>query len=159
MTRDAEATARLILETLPQIMQTVQANIRKADHPMPPMSHFRALKLLRHLGPMPLSDLAQNCQVSMPTMSHTVTVLTNHGFVDRVPDPADRRRVEISLTPAGGDIVAAMERHMLELVAGQLDRMPDDDLHKVREGFEALARMSEGQRAGSAGPAPEGETA
>ena len=59
-----------------------------------------ALHLLE-LGFDSQSDLARMAQVEPQTMSGTVDRLVREGLVTRTPDPADRRRHVLAITPEG----------------------------------------------------------
>jgi DNA-binding MarR family transcriptional regulator len=62
---------------------------------------FRTLAFLsRHPGSS-LSAAAEFIGLTLPTMSVLIEGLVQRGLVDRVPDRIDRRRVLLSLTPAG----------------------------------------------------------
>ncbi|MFI7070017.1 MarR family winged helix-turn-helix transcriptional regulator [Micromonospora sediminicola] len=50
-------------------------------------------------GPMPASILAQACGISPNALTTVVDRLAERGLVERVKDPADRRRVLVRLTP------------------------------------------------------------
>jgi DNA-binding MarR family transcriptional regulator len=145
MTDSPQSTARLVLETLPALMQSVQSEMRNVDHPMPPMPHYRVLKLLHDSGPLALGDLATPCKVSAPTMSHTVSVMANNGFVERVSDPDDRRKVEVSLTPEGAETLERMQQKMIDLLASFFESFSPGDLEAVTKGFEVLGRVAREQ--------------
>lgn len=53
------------------------------------------------LGIHSQTDLARVAQVEAQTMSRTVDRLEREGLVTRAPDPADRRRHIVAMTPAG----------------------------------------------------------
>ena len=69
-----------------------------------------ALGELSDSGPVRLNDLAERMNVSPPTASRAVDVLHELGLVERVEDPADRRALNIDLTPAGKRMFAAHRR-------------------------------------------------
>src|SRR5687767_3257244 len=52
-------------------------------------------------GASAAANLADKLAVSRPTVTATVDWLEGRGFVSRTPDPDDRRRAAIALTPAG----------------------------------------------------------
>jgi DNA-binding MarR family transcriptional regulator len=52
-------------------------------------------------GPMSLSALAEAVRVDAPYATLIVDSLEERGLVERRPDPADRRRKLVALTPAG----------------------------------------------------------
>ena len=52
-------------------------------------------------GPMSLSELAEAVRVDAPYATLIVDNLEERGLVERRPDPADRRRKLVALTPEG----------------------------------------------------------
>jgi len=65
-------------------------------------------------GPLSLSGLAEAIGVDAPYATLIVDSLEERGLVERQPDPADRRRKLVSLTPAGREAVARVLRIQLE---------------------------------------------
>lgn len=64
-------------------------------------------------GPVAQKDLAAHAHVEVQTMSRTIERMEREGHVERTVDPGDRRRLFVSLTPAG---TAAWQRaHALEV--------------------------------------------
>ena len=86
---------------------------------------FDVLAALRRAGePYQLSPgrLLRETLVTSGTMTNRVDRLTARGYVERHPDPADRRGVIVRLTPAGRTAVdAAFE----ELLAAEADLLAD----------------------------------
>ena len=70
---------------------------------------FRALEWLAE-GPLSLSQLADAVQVDAPYATLIVDTLEQRGLVERRPDPADRRRKLVALTPAGTAAADAARR-------------------------------------------------
>lgn len=65
-------------------------------------------------GPLSLSGLAEAVGVDAPYATLIVDSLEQRGLVERQPDPADRRRKLVTLTPAGRDAVARVLKIQLE---------------------------------------------
>lgn len=66
------------------------------------LSHFIVLNhLVRLSGDRTPLQIATALQVTKATMTHTLSVLTRHGFVEVVPNPKDGRSKLVRLTPAG----------------------------------------------------------
>jgi len=65
-------------------------------------------------GPLSLSGLAEAVGVDAPYATLIVDSLEERGLVERQPDPADRRRKLVTLTPAGRDAVTQVLRIQLE---------------------------------------------
>ncbi len=59
------------------------------------------LRQLAEAGPVRSGELAARLQVEAPHVSRQVHRLRQAGYVDRVPDPDDRRAQLIELTPSG----------------------------------------------------------
>ena len=92
-------------------------------------------------GPVKQVDLAEPVLGDPPNVSRLVDALVERGLVQRAPDPADRRRWAVSLTPEGrerterllGHTVAERERVFaglseaeLAAFATALDRIDDN---------------------------------
>jgi len=83
------------------------------------------LELLVTLGQAPppeplVGALARELAVTQPTATDSLRSLEDKGLVTRGPDPTDRRRTTVALTPAGTavlDQVATADRTMLDAVA------------------------------------------
>ena len=58
--------------------------------------------------PLSLSGLAEALGVDAPYATLIVDTLEERGLVERHPDPADRRRKQVELTPAGREAAARM---------------------------------------------------
>jgi DNA-binding MarR family transcriptional regulator len=71
------------------------------DGPAMTSTQRLALVELATGGALRLSDLAARLGVSAPTASRSVDGLVELGLVERRPDPADRRAVQIDVTQAG----------------------------------------------------------
>ena len=80
---------------------------------------------LHHLadGPKSQRQLAGLCRVTDQTMSRTIDHLTRSGHVERRPDPQDRRRTSVKITPSGRRALTAARRAEREsdLLLGAVD--------------------------------------
>ncbi|WP_257309060.1 MarR family winged helix-turn-helix transcriptional regulator [Geothrix fuzhouensis] len=64
-----------------------------------------ALWELSRSGPMGLKDLAERMYLNPSTVVGVVDRLVEKGLVARDPDPSDRRRVSLDLTPRGSELL------------------------------------------------------
>lgn len=71
-------------------------------------SQFGVLEALYHLGPMPVGQLGDKILKSSGNMTLVVDNLVKRGLVSRNRRHDDRRRIDISLTDDGRDLVAAI---------------------------------------------------
>jgi DNA-binding MarR family transcriptional regulator len=112
---------------LMQLLSRVPARMRRyqesaAPSVSPPLSprHVAALQQLRD-GPITVSELAGRLELTLPTVSGVLADLDRAGFVERRPDPADRRRTIAQISP--GQAVAV--RQWLDGAANPLARVLD----------------------------------
>ena len=96
-------------------------------------------------GPLSLSGIAEAVGVDAPYATLIVDTLEEHRLVERRPDPVDRRRKLVSLTPEGKEAVARVIRIQRQpppgfanLTAAELDTL-EELMRRVTSGRPALA--------------------
>ncbi len=112
-----------------------------ADHGLEP-SEFDVLSALRRAGhPYRLSpgQLVQETLVTSGTMTHRVDRLLAKGLVDRQPDPADRRGVQVGLTDAGRTAVDGALDALLESERALLADLPQPGREAVASALRTLS--------------------
>jgi DNA-binding MarR family transcriptional regulator len=72
-------------------------------------SHSRALSVLLHHGVMRLSELSDHLHIAARSTTEVVDALEARGFVQRRPDPDDRRATLVALTDQGTRAGAAIK--------------------------------------------------
>jgi DNA-binding MarR family transcriptional regulator len=98
------------LEDFTRALRTVRGRFNRA--PLDPelsTSQFHLLEPLAESdGPLAMCALAEAADVAPPTATRMIDGLVKRGLAERMrPESGDRRRVEITLTPAGRELVAA----------------------------------------------------
>ena len=68
----------------------------------------------RQSMPLTMGDLSRILGVPFSTATRTVDWLVNNSYMQRLPDPEDRRVVRIELTAAGKELSGAMNDLLLE---------------------------------------------
>jgi DNA-binding MarR family transcriptional regulator len=67
-------------------------------------------KVFEHIGTgMHVQEMAERAQVTKQSMAELVLHLERYGYLERVPDPLDRRAKIVRLTNRGGEAVAMAE--------------------------------------------------
>jgi DNA-binding MarR family transcriptional regulator len=79
-----------------------------------------ALFELKASDSLRLNELAERIVTSPPTASRAVDGLVALGFVERVPDPADRRAIQIRVTDYGRSRVAERVARVAETLGPAL---------------------------------------
>jgi DNA-binding MarR family transcriptional regulator len=102
---------------------------------------FDVLSALRRAGaPYRLSPGALLTQTldTIGTMTNRIDRLVEHGLVERLPSPDDRRGVLVQLTDAGRARVDAAFSDLLDVERGLLEGLPPDDRDRLADLLRAL---------------------
>ena len=124
--KDASQTeAQELLHVVMLVMQSVSAEMRCSRRHLEPTQMGSLMKIAA--GPCTMTDLARHKAVSLSTISKSVSMLVQRGWVERWVDKHDRRQTLVRLTATGRrtltDIQRRAERHVAEklspLAAGE----------------------------------------
>ncbi|MCV7372479.1 MarR family transcriptional regulator [Mycolicibacterium arabiense] len=104
-----------------------------------PFSRIRVLRRLARKA-MSLREIAEATMMDAPAATVAINDLEDRGLVVRTPDPADRRSKLVSLTQAGCDVVARIDR-VEDPAPPSIAALSDDDLRALRD---VLAKLTAG---------------
>lgn len=76
-------------------------------------TQFAAMARLAELGPVSQNQLGRATSMDAATIKGVVDRLARQGLVETLPDPSDRRRLTVALTPAGQALFEARRRDAL----------------------------------------------
>ena len=85
-----------------------------------------------------VSELARRAQVTKQSMAELVTHLERHGYVERVPDPADRRAKLVRATPRGREVYAIAREFVAETEREWTRLLGEEKMRTLRELLEEL---------------------
>jgi len=77
--------------------------------------HYALLTTLEEVGPGSQAALSDGSAVDRGDLVATIDELVEQGLVERTPDPTDRRRNVVSITPAGKRHLRKLERLVARL--------------------------------------------
>jgi len=117
-------------------MGALSASLREKDDSLHP-AQMQVLMMM-HAGQISPSQLAERLEVSLPTISKTVSVLERRGWIERSADEHDRRRVALRLTGEGRETVRSVLTHGIEQLAQTLSVATDEELDTIEAGMHAL---------------------
>jgi DNA-binding MarR family transcriptional regulator len=124
MTETVPVSPGEIEELAGELRVSVGMLVRRLKHADPSddltMPERSALSLLDRGGPMTSSELARHDRVSPQSMGVTVAALEQRGLITRDRDPEDGRRIMLSLTEAGRQLVHSRRGARTELIARAL---------------------------------------
>jgi len=105
--------------------------------------------IARHGAPM--GDLVRGLGVSKQAGSQVIDTLVVRGYLERTPDPDDRRRMTVSLT-ARGRVAAAASRSAVDRVDAELvARIGADPVAAARAALGALIAIGRDQTIAAGG--------
>ena len=122
------------------------------------MPQAKILLLLVSAQQLPMSRLAARLGVSLSTISGHVDRLVEHGLVARHDDPADRRQVVLTPTPAAVELAERFHDLNVTQLRQLLDRLSQDERLDVARAFSHITRaldevLVDGRIHDPAGPA------
>ncbi len=66
---------------------------------------WRILRVLSEHGPQDATHLSKRACLLLPSQTRIVQSMLQKGYVTRSPDPRDRRRQTVAITPAGQQVI------------------------------------------------------
>jgi DNA-binding MarR family transcriptional regulator len=97
--------ARQLLDTTPQLMRFIRAEMRNHRGHDLSVPQFRTLTFISRNPEVSLSHLADHLGLTLPSTSKLVDGLVNQKIVTRRESKEDRRRLTLALTKNGEDIL------------------------------------------------------
>jgi DNA-binding MarR family transcriptional regulator len=94
-----------------------------------------------------LTDLAERSGLTKQAVGEAVCQLEALGYLERVPDPKDRRAKIIQVTPRGLEAVVTGRRLFAEIEREWADQLGEDLLAGLREAAEKIAAAERGETA------------
>jgi DNA-binding MarR family transcriptional regulator len=99
----------------------------------------------------PRQDLPSEFGVTRQAVSQVVDILVNRGYLDRVPDPDDRRRVKLELTERGREVVSAVLRGLAAVDRQLGERVSPEQVEAMRSVLAALTEIKSASLGSGAG--------
>lgn len=87
---------------------------------------------------MKVSELAKALSIHASTCSNMLDKLEKKGLVERKRSGQDQRAVNLYITDEGSTLLAKAPRPAQGALSGTLEKLADDDLHKLADGLRVL---------------------
>jgi DNA-binding MarR family transcriptional regulator len=126
-----ENLAVLLREPLLAITDHIHARLAASGHPEVRPAHGVVFQFVDDEGTH-VSTLAQRAQMTKQSMAELVAHLETHGYVERIPDPADQRAKLVRLTDRGRDAVPVAQQAIAELEALWSELLGERDMTRLR---------------------------
>ncbi len=135
----SDATARDLLKVTMLLMRQLGARMRQGEKRIEPAQ----IGILMRLGekPLTLTELATHQVVRLPTMSKSVGLLVDRGWVSRTIPAANRRQTIVALTAEGRRVLEKMGQRAERQVAELLSSLTAGERQRIQGGLETLIRV------------------
>ena len=136
------------IDALAQLLDDAVVALRTATLRRGGLSLTAAATLarLQRTGAARLTELAAAEGVSQPSMTALIARFADQGLVRRAADPHDGRAVVLTLTPAGGEVLAQRRAERTRQITGPLAGLSEDDVRRIAEALPALIRLADALR-------------
>ena len=135
--RLTDQLAYIVASVNRQLEEELQEQLRPEGVPI---DQLRVLEALDRGGALPMGELAERALVEPPTLTKIVDRMVSESLVFRSPDPNDRRRVLISLAPAGKVLWTRLRRVSQEQEERLVRQLPRDKAKELRSLLRELIR-------------------
>jgi len=137
---NTQSVAELLLTIFPRFKRLITDQFHQKIADEITFSQLRTLgKLINQ--PITLSDLAQEINVTRQGASLQVQSLVEHGWVERIPDPADRRSALLRVTEEGRAYWQPARQLQVEYLAGVFEQLSMAEIEAFKTTFLALQRI------------------
>ena len=133
-----EDCAATILETVPPILGRIREEMR--SHRLAELSvpQFRALGFIDHHPDTSLSAIAEHLGMTLPSTSKLVDGLVSRELILRFDANEDRRRLALTLSPLGKDLLDSAREATRQWMTEALQPLSNEELRQV---IEVLVRL------------------
>jgi DNA-binding MarR family transcriptional regulator len=97
-------------------------------------------------GGTQVSELARRAQITKQSMAELVAHLERHGYVERVPDPVDRRAKLVRATARGREVYASAREVIAEIEREWTALLGARNMRRLRELLQQLNEELAGER-------------
>ena len=102
-----------------------------------------ALSRLDRGGPCTSAELARLERISAQSMGATLSTLATRGLIERQPDPQDGRRVTLSITAAGRDLLRDRRSARTQQIASGLAGFSPAELRQLKAAAPLIERVAQ----------------
>ncbi len=102
-------------------------------------AEYHLLLCLAHFPELTAQDVANMTRRPRNSISRAVHRMQREGYLERVPDPKDKRQAKLTITPAGRKMHEAIAAYLVNREAEILDVLTSSERQRLRELLRKLA--------------------
>jgi DNA-binding MarR family transcriptional regulator len=129
-----------IAEALPQRVSALSRLFLTRTSVCVSRTEVGVLRTLRG-GPRRITELAAEERVTQPAITLLVNRLGERGWVERIPDPTDRRAVLVSLTAAGEEVFERLRAEYRALLHEEMASLEDSEVDALAGAVAVLDKL------------------
>ncbi|MEP7133854.1 MAG: MarR family transcriptional regulator [Chloroflexota bacterium] len=138
MSKLLDTVAQELMDTAPQIVQTIRVEMRRGRGSDISIPQFRAMRFIQVNPDLSLSHLAEHLGLTLPSVSKLVDGLVKQKLITRKASTADRRKLTLILTQAGALIVDSARADARVNLAQKLKDLSEVDLKTISQAMQLL---------------------
>lgn len=131
--------AKKLIDIIPRLMQFIVAAL-KSQPSLLPMTHYRILRILQK-SPMSLSDLARKLMISKASLSETIQLLIEKGWIERMPHEKDARKFILKTSIAGQEQILQVDGEVVQIVSEKLILLSPEEIDSFMNGFQVVDQV------------------
>src|SRR5258708_1026682 len=135
-----QEAARELLSVLPLLNRLMITELRHEAEDDMTMPQFRVMTYLSE-KPATLSAIARYRRVSLQAAGEVVQSLVERGWIERVPDPNDRRQSMLHLTQHGQTQYRQLDDRMQQRLLTYIENLNGEEMAAVQLALSALHRV------------------
>jgi DNA-binding MarR family transcriptional regulator len=145
MAKLIDTCVRELMDTSPQIMQSIRVEMRRGRGSDISIPQFRSLAFIQRNPDSSLSTLAEHLGLTLPSVSKLVDGLVKQKLVLRQESTTDRRRLTLALTESGASIVNSSRAAAQTNLAKKLGGLSTPELEIIYQAMQLLRPIFVGQ--------------
>ena len=138
MTLSPKEAARQLLEVIPVVMREIRSEMRSRRSPDLTVPQFRTLSFVSRNVGTSLLDVANHLGLTPPSTSRLVDGLIYRNMKTREDHPEDRRRVKLTVTHVGEQILEASRQDALTYLSTKLSNITANDRETIVKAMNVL---------------------
>ena len=103
--------------------------------------HFMILNVLLGKDKLYVSEIVQILEISKSQMTASIDKLIQLGFIERLEDPNDRRKVLICIREKGTEITELINKRIQEYLHENIQKLEDEEIKDLERGLIVLHKF------------------
>lgn len=133
-----QSIAAIMLSAKESVIAPMRPKLREYNITEP---QWRVMRVINDRGATDATGLAEVGLLHAPSVTRILKELEARELVSREPDPNDRRRALVALSPQGREIVKSVSRHVLYVMREYSDRFGAQRLEHLLDELRALSAV------------------